>query len=104
LSNSNAPSHGPLITAIASAIVPGLQLLALFLGLKINMTTVLAIIVPAVTLAMILVAVAIAWIFVLIGRLHRQPAKIMATSIFIGITMVEVMVIIGLAAEAGKPS
>jgi hypothetical protein len=84
--------------------VPGLQLLALFLGLKINITTVLAIIVPAVTLAMILVAAAIAWIFVLIGRLHRKPAKILATAIFIGITMVEVMVIIGLAAEAGKPS
>jgi hypothetical protein len=100
-------SNGPLYTAIASAAVAGALLVALLLFPKtvpINMTTVLAVIVPAVTLSATLVAGAIAWIFILIGRLHRQPAWVIATVIMMGITMIELMAIIALAAEAGGGS
>jgi hypothetical protein len=94
------PSAGPLYTAILSAVVAAGQLVALFMGMRIDMTMVLAVIVPAVVLAVVLVAVSMGWIFVLIGRLHRNPAKLPVTVAVLGITLVEVGVIIVICAQA----
>ena len=35
-----------------------------------------------------------AWVFISIGRLHRQPARIVATVIILGVTMIELFVIV----------
>jgi hypothetical protein len=66
------------------------------------MTTVLAVIIPAVTVTTLLISFSMGWIFVLIGRLHRKPAKLPVTIVIMGITMIELLAVIALAAEAGS--
>lgn len=95
-------SPGPLFTAIVAAAVAALQIAAIFLGLNITMTTVLSFIIPAVALSAILIALSMAWIFILIGRQHRRPAMLPATIVVLGVTMVELLVIIVICGKAGS--
>ena len=97
-------SLGPLYAAIGSAVVAGGLLIVMLTKLTINFTTVLSIVIPAVTLATLLLALSLGWIFILIGRLKRQPAKLPATFVLMGITMIELLGIILVAAEAGSRS
>jgi hypothetical protein len=92
---------GPFGSAVVSAIVPAGLLIALAAGLKIEMNSVLTIMVPATTLAALMVSVSIAWIFILIGRLHRQPLWIPATMFVIGITMLELLAVLIITTRAG---
>jgi hypothetical protein len=88
------PSKGPFYTAIASAVFPAAQLIAMAVGMPINTPTVLSIIIPDVTIATLLISISLGWIFVSIGRLHRQPARVVATVIILGVTMIELFVIV----------
>ena len=79
-------------------------LVVMLTRLTINFMTVLSVVIPAVTVAALLLAVSLGWIFILIGRLKRQPAKLPATVVLMGITMIELLAIILVAAEAGSRS
>jgi hypothetical protein len=93
------PSNGPFYTAIAAAVLPAAQLLAIALGMPINTPTVLSIIIPDVTIAALVLAVSLGWIFISIGRLHRQPARVLPTVIILGVTMVELFVIVVICSQ-----
>lgn len=93
--------RGPLVTAAFAAAIPALQLVAFMIGMQITMTTVLAIVLPAVTVSVILVSVSMGWIFILIGRLHRKPAKLPATIVLLGVAMLALLAIIVICGRAG---
>jgi len=93
------PSNGPFYTAIAALILPAGQLLAIFLGMPINTTTVLSIIIPDVAFATLLIAMSLGWIFLSYGRLQRAPARVMPTAILLGLTMVELFIIVLICSE-----
>ena len=92
---------GPFATSLIAMLVPAGIFIAFALGLQIDLSIVLWVLVPAMALAMLMVAVSMAWIFILIGRLKRQPRWMPGTVIANGIAMIEMLVIVILTTRTG---
>jgi predicted lipid-binding transport protein (Tim44 family) len=83
------PRAGPFYTAVVSSVIGGAVLAALLLGMPMNMTTVLTIVLPGMTTATTLIAVAMGWIFIMVGRTRQTPKWVGGTAVMIVITMAE---------------
>jgi hypothetical protein len=92
---------GPFASAVLGAMIPASLLIALATGLQIQLPVVLWMIVPGMSLAVLLVAISMGWMFILIGRLKRQPRWIPATMLALGVAMLELLTLVILIGRAG---
>ena len=80
---------GPFITAVLSTLLAAGLLIALKVGMTLTLITAFSVLIPGMTFAAMLIAISMGWIFVSIGRYHRQPRWIAGTAVFITLTMIE---------------
>ncbi len=78
---------GPFVTAVVSLIISLVELGILLGGMKLTLVSVLAVVIPGMTISTTLIAVSMGWIFISIGRSKRQPRWVVGTGVLIAINM-----------------
>jgi hypothetical protein len=91
---------GPFGSAVVAAMIPAGLLVVLARGLRIDWMSMMAVVVPGMALAVVLISVSMAWIFILIGRLKRQPRWLGGTMIADGVAMLELLALVILIGRA----
>jgi hypothetical protein len=92
---------GPFGSALVAGFIPAGLLMALAAGFRIDMTSVVSVIMPGMALSVIMISVSMAWIFILIGRLKRQPRWIAGTAVADVVAMLELLGLVILLSRAG---
>jgi hypothetical protein len=92
---------GPFASGVLGAMIPAGLIIALAAGLRVQLPVVLWMLVPGMSLATFLIAVSMGWMFILIGRLKRQPRWIPGTMLALGIAMLELLTLVILIERAG---
>jgi cytochrome bd-type quinol oxidase subunit 1 len=67
------PASGPAIAALVAAAVSTALLAAVLVGLPTTLRTVLLLMAPGFAISATAVAISMGWIFLLVGRQHREP-------------------------------
>jgi hypothetical protein len=92
---------GPFVTAVISTMIAGGILIALAVGMQLNLISAFCVLIPGMTFAAMAIAISMGWIFVSIGRYKVRPRWNAGTAVFITITMVELLVLTYIAGTAG---
>jgi hypothetical protein len=94
--------RGPFVTALLSTIIAAGLLITFAAGMKMSLTTIFAVVVPASTVSVFFVAVSMGWCFVMFGRYNLRPFRLHTTMVLIGITMFEMLTVIIICSRAGS--
>jgi hypothetical protein len=87
--------------ALSTFFATGL-LIAIKLGLVLNLITTLAVLIPGMVFATMAISISMGWIFIALGRYKSQPRWVYPAAGLMLITMLELLVLTYLADAAGK--